>query len=728
MGFGCRTRFSALAFLVLALPTLGDIDSNTLGIVNQTFPQLNAAYDLTAVYLGGQNFTVCCLKAIYDALDVSGGQLQEGLNESGVVKISYNNTNITSVTELLNYTSDGQFPCGAKWNGNPLGAPKVDVQYDWFMANCPGWQVSSTDNLDAWLLPLSAFILPAIIFCLSVPRRRKLGVPRVFFQNDLDSVPAWLLAPLFATIALVLVSIDTIIWLSTCFALAGPMILSGLYEALIDQRVLDFVRANSRPSELSPDMRCRCLMTVLVGNLDLMLPTAAARTSISSYPGARRGTYNNIELNASMRDTNRLLPPHPPDHRNESPRGSLGVQSVSLSPWTHMEELLRDIRRLRPGEAGFEATSRQTQRRLRTMLYCQASFGSMIGAPIIFFIGTFLFTLETNLQELGNKSVSQALAFGQWYMIIPHIAIISGLLLAGNNPNILEGVFASSAEMDAAEEVDGGFPWPKYELAYPSCYRVAWQWLRGPNKRLWIDHLTTEYGERSQADPTTRRLMEELGEKILLSNMDWLWLLVGTAGLVGVPLITAFLTEYFTPVVGVSCRCLTFTVYGASQATQIILWLWAYDRPAGLTFNAAHGRFGSWLEDRGFYQPADLSWLPERFEKNQLRRLWSMRSVWCLLFYVFSFASGAGAVFSALGGTVMQLLGVYSYDICSIRTQDWLLSDKSQLMVTVSDNAAEMIEVSQSEFARSLRWTLTSDDPRPVNMRHATTDSWLIMI
>ena len=27
-----------------------------------------------------------------------------------------------------------------------------------------------------------------------------------------------------------------------------------------------------------------------------------------------------------------------------------------------------------------------------------------------------------------------------WFMVIPHIAIISGLLLAGNNPNILEGV------------------------------------------------------------------------------------------------------------------------------------------------------------------------------------------------------------------------------------------------------------------------------------------------
>lgn len=44
--------------------------------------------------------------------------------------------------------------------------------------------------------------------------------------------------------------------------------------------------------------------------------------------------------------------------------------------------------------------------------------------------------------ELGNNDTSLALAFGMWYMIIPHISIVSGLLLAGNNPNTLEGVVA----------------------------------------------------------------------------------------------------------------------------------------------------------------------------------------------------------------------------------------------------------------------------------------------
>lgn len=129
-------------------------------------------------YLGGQNFSWCCLKAFETALDVS---------ENGSVVIQ-NNTRATigasSIEELMSAVERNQFPCSAKYNGDPRGAPVVAIQYEFLTEKCPGWERSSETNLNAWLHSLSGFLLPAVIFCLSVPRRRKLYIHRYVGQGE----------------------------------------------------------------------------------------------------------------------------------------------------------------------------------------------------------------------------------------------------------------------------------------------------------------------------------------------------------------------------------------------------------------------------------------------------------------------------------------------------------------------------------------------------------------
>lgn len=55
------------------------------------------------------------------------------------------------------------------------------------------------------------------------------------------------------------------------------------------------------------------------------------------------------------------------------------------------------------------------------MLACQYSFGATVGAPVVFFLGAFGFTIVSILSNLGDQSTSLALAFGMWYMILPHM-------------------------------------------------------------------------------------------------------------------------------------------------------------------------------------------------------------------------------------------------------------------------------------------------------------------
>lgn len=40
-----------------------------------------------------------------------------------------------------------------------------------------------------------------------------------------------------------------------------------------------------------------------------------------------------------------------------------------------------------------------------------------MGAPVVFFLGTFIFTIVATLSNLGDNDTSLALAFGMWYMV-----------------------------------------------------------------------------------------------------------------------------------------------------------------------------------------------------------------------------------------------------------------------------------------------------------------------
>lgn len=120
---------------------------------------------------------------------------------------------------------------------------------------------------------------------------------------------------------------DTIIWLSVCFAFASPMLLSGFYEAFLDNRIIGFLTEKTHNFRLTLDMRARLLFVVLVGNLD---------------------------LEPERRDIDRELVVFSNCTRNESPRWpnyTSGDPNPS-SPWTHINDLVRPLRSYRDSAKG----------------------------------------------------------------------------------------------------------------------------------------------------------------------------------------------------------------------------------------------------------------------------------------------------------------------------------------------------------------------------------------
>ncbi|KAI9681554.1 MAG: hypothetical protein M1829_000751 [Trizodia sp. TS-e1964] len=673
-------RPSVLAALLLLLThsSVTLCQNTTFTSLEDAFPQLaglHAPRSDRSPASGGQNYTYCCLLAINDSLTVENGAIKDRTNTS--LQITGN--------QLLN----AKFPCGASYDGTRTGAPLVIVDWNWCVSNCNGWARSDNQNLNQWVQPLVGFILPAVVFCLTVPRRRKFHVPSRLFDANLASLPGILITifPRAPTAALI-AAFDTLFWIGVVISTAGPMILSGLYEAHLDRRLLSYVEKCIGLGKLSIQDRARILFVILVGNLDMSLdiPGAPDKNDIESVP--LKSSTSHVEGSSGP-------PPAIPEpvttwthieeltsklHNLDIPLAQdLAVQNAlpePPEPPSVMSQILHQLTRGRYGQAytdepiyaptpnpqemaapGYIAglTPDQgdwidsTKLRLRTMLACQFSFGTVIGAPVVFYTGSFIYTLVEVLNNLGDPDLSHSLSFGIWWMAVPHVAIISGCLLGGNNPNTLEGIIAHVRHRSRrARHTPRDKFFKFYGLVYESRYKPAVMWDRGRSKRDWVDLLYAGIRERTGKTDARR-----LREKISMRWEDWAQILTMTGMLIYVPFVLSFLISYHTPKEGVSCRSFTILIYALSQTWLIAVWIVDFHRP--------------------------------RFE--------AQNSFWSHMFSLRSMAIGLGlfaAVFSAVGGTLMQIIGVYRSCLCKLSVNEWISKVGD---VRLETNSAESIQV-----------------------------------
>lgn len=231
-------------------------------------------------------------------------------------------------------------------------------------------------------------------------------------------------------------------------------------------------------------------------------------------------------------------------------------------------------------------------------------------------------------------------------MTIPHIAIISGCLLAGNNPNTLEGLVGKETPNPSRRK------WYFLELVYESRYKPAWIWHRGRNKRIWAIRLQQIYHTTDSYN---------LNDKIEIEFADWVSIFGIASVLIIVPSVLAFLTSFYTPRVGISCRSMTFLAYMLCQLCLILLWIWnivSTDRVR---------------EDQRY------------IEITKTKTSWRAYIWYPLVTLIITCA-----VFTAIGGTMMQIIGVYRNCLCDIPITVWRRRFENQLIV-ISTNSKDDI-------------------------------------
>ena len=240
-------------------------------------------------------------------------------------------------------------------------------------------------------------------------------------------------------------------------------------------------------------------------------------------------------------------------------------------------------------------------------------------------------------------------AFGMFFMTIPHIAIISGLPLAGNEPNILEQIMG----MKSADEER--LKWGVVTWFYDSRYHPASLWHRGRSKRIWV--LRTIHHNPSER--------EHLEKGLAIGIKDWATVIACAGVLIGTPSILALLTSYFTPQVGLSCRSGTFLLYLLCQIWLIMLWIWDIE--------------STYLDDQGVpHTPVTRSVLTGLPNSTLWQAyLWKSQTlVACSI-----------SVFTGIGGTLMQIIGVFRNCLCNINVDRWGKS-RFTAEIVISTNSA----------------------------------------
>lgn len=619
----------------------------------------------TSPYLGGRDFTYGCLQAVNESLQIVNGSL--ALNA-----LNYFEAGCT-ILQIQDAATYGTL-CTA--NGT---APRVVVPYQWCKINCWGWQASHWSSLQQWIGPLVQFILPCLAFCLSVPRNWKFSFPERLFEvrsnNDfLYFVSTYLIK---FPIAFVIVFWDTILWLSICFAVSGPMLLSAVYEYTWDGLILDFLQPrNGDVPQIPPVTKARLLLAVVVGNVNLATsapmrtPTlpSGIKERISTSPSdiwlqimeiAEELTPRTQSEQATATDVRRTSSGRRADSNSRlQPNSESSSDSIGAITGVH-----RSVSRVGPDlklKALLNAQTRYAKYPTMTLhgnSDLVSSFGGAVGAPVVFFIGSFVYNIVEAETRLGDNDTAHALAFGMWWMTISHLAVVSSAVLASNNPNALQGLIGerrlesphhksttssqNQANRGAANRTVTTSSWTKFvgwmktvnvlENAFDSTFEPLSLWKRGPNKRLWIDKALEAYSEdRHDNDHYMEYDALESKFKLGFRRRVIIWLM-NLFVLLGAPCALAFATSYTTPVAGLGCRSLTHLVYYATQVVQMLLWSWNVDLSR---------------------------------ESPTSRQLHVCRGL--------QIGSGAVAVLAAIGGTLMQIMGVYRNCLCKVPTGYYL--------------------------------------------------------
>jgi hypothetical protein len=201
--------------------------------------------------------------------------------------------------------------------------------------------------------------------------------------------------------------------------------------------------------------------------------------------------------------------------------------------------------------------------------------------------------------------------------------------------------------------------------------------FRGRSKRQWVEKVLTTKCPKNEPG------LRELRTKTRFTLRIWISIIVLSLFLIAVPFILAFIVSFTTPRVGLSCRSLTFLAYALLQLCQILLWVWILICSETDTEGCLHSP--TILTER--------PWTSRNGKKHHPR--WLNKASW-ILWWFLAIIFGLGSVFTAIGGTMMQIMGVYGNCLCALPVQYWHNRSVPDAYVFMGSNSSNDIRAADT--------------------------------
>ncbi|KAK8190205.1 uncharacterized protein BKA78DRAFT_296447 [Phyllosticta capitalensis] len=287
--------------------------------------------------------------------------------------------------------------------------------------------------------------------------------------------------------------------------------------------------------------------------------------------------------------------------------------------------------------------------KIRGLMNVQTPYGTAVGAPVVYFLGSFIYNILDIRNQPSDDNAAESIAFGVMWMLCVHIAIASGCLLAANSPaaaSILTGLDENEFILRRAPTVASFIKGRSHFLGSPAAeafgltkmYENRYQPValrsRGKNKEKWTKQTAPWLGH-----------IQGFEKHMTITNWGFLFkIAVPTFILISLPPIAGGVVAYNTPPVGLGCRSLSFFCYAMCLVAQLIL--------------------------------VSL----KRITPNRGPLYWVLRIARWIVF--------ALSAFVALGSTTMQIVGTYRNCLCYVHATEWLRLDTAYVDVA-SDTAAQ---------------------------------------
>ena len=307
-------------------------------------------------------------------------------------------------------------------------------------------------------------------------------------------------------------------------------------------------------------------------------------------------------------------------------------------------------------DALLNSTDSEAKRtRLLGLVDSQMGYGTIVGAPVVFYLGAFIYTILDLSNKPSDQDAAISLAFGVEWMIVVHVAMVGSCLLATNNPSTASVLVGRQrpriTRIPTAQQLTGHQPpgfWQRLlhgDLIFlgdvhKNRYQPVTLWSRGRNKKQWVQESHAFLNDQN----ANQRLKVGWKPRIIIFT--------ATCVLINLPATAGAVVAWRTPPIGWGCRSLSFVCYAGIQLllTSLYMILHIIRSPEELVIPSTPSR--TWT-----------TWLVFLWDYIQL--------VSCFITYILYFSSCLACLFVILGSTLMQVIGVYRNCFCYVNAPEW---------------------------------------------------------